>query len=93
MKIFRFAAGMAVGYVLGSRAGREKYEQIVAGARRFAGHPAVVDAQAKIRDVVDAGTQAVTAKVDEVADKVTDKVSPAGRPDTAKASTATGAGR
>jgi hypothetical protein len=29
--------GGAVGYVLGSRAGRERYEQIVAVARRVAG--------------------------------------------------------
>jgi hypothetical protein len=35
MKIVSLAAGVAVGYVLGSRAGREKYEQIVANVRRI----------------------------------------------------------
>jgi hypothetical protein len=33
--------GGAVGYVLGSRAGRERYEQIVALARRVAGSQTV----------------------------------------------------
>lgn len=33
----KFLLGMAVGYVLGSRAGRERYEDIVAVARRVAG--------------------------------------------------------
>lgn len=36
-RMVSLAAGMAVGYVLGSRAGREKYEQIAAAARRYAG--------------------------------------------------------
>jgi hypothetical protein len=36
-KIVSLAAGVAVGYVLGSRAGREKYEQIAEAARRYAG--------------------------------------------------------
>lgn len=39
-RIVSLAAGVAVGYVLGSRAGREKYEQIAAAARRYAGHSA-----------------------------------------------------
>jgi hypothetical protein len=30
-----FAAGVGVGYVLGTRAGRERFDQIVAQARRF----------------------------------------------------------
>ncbi|HEY3685713.1 MAG TPA: hypothetical protein VGL93_21960 [Streptosporangiaceae bacterium] len=36
-----FAAGLAVGYVLGARAGRERYEQIKRAARRAADSPAV----------------------------------------------------
>lgn len=45
MKIVTLAAGVAVGYVLGSRAGREKYEQIVATVRRVSGRTGVVPAQ------------------------------------------------
>jgi hypothetical protein len=52
MKIFTLAAGVAVGYVLGSRAGREKYEEIAAAARRFAGSPTVQDAKARTTEGV-----------------------------------------
>jgi len=47
-----FAAGLAVGYVLGARAGRERYEQIKRATQRFADTPAfqaaagVIQAQA-----------------------------------------------
>jgi hypothetical protein len=34
-----FAIGLAVGYVLGSRAGRERYEQIKKTAQRIADNP------------------------------------------------------
>lgn len=37
----KFLIGAAVGYVLGSRAGRERYEDIVAMARRVAGSQTV----------------------------------------------------
>ncbi|MGW5371159.1 YtxH domain-containing protein [Streptomyces sp. NPDC004009] len=36
-----FIAGAALGYVLGTRAGRERYEQLKKAARRFAENPAV----------------------------------------------------
>jgi hypothetical protein len=45
VKIVTLAAGVAVGYVLGSRAGREKYEQIVATVQRMSGRTGVVPAQ------------------------------------------------
>jgi hypothetical protein len=52
-RIVSLAAGVAVGYVLGSRAGREKYEQIAAAARRYAGSSTAeglnVDADAPAR--------------------------------------------
>ena len=35
MRKLMFAAGMAIGYVLGSKAGRERYEQICSMARRI----------------------------------------------------------
>jgi hypothetical protein len=37
MRTFTFAAGLAAGYVLGARAGREKYEQIVTGFQKLNG--------------------------------------------------------
>ncbi len=38
-----FVLGVAIGYVLGSRAGRERYEQIVDFYRRVANNPSVRD--------------------------------------------------
>ena len=52
MKVFKFAAGLAVGYVLGSRAGRDKYEQIVAAARKAQNHPAVTQVQQKAEELL-----------------------------------------
>ncbi|HEY8471520.1 MAG TPA: hypothetical protein VIL37_02660 [Natronosporangium sp.] len=39
-----FLSGVAVGFVLGSRAGREKYDQLVAATRRLMDHPTVQEA-------------------------------------------------
>ncbi|GGW18440.1 YtxH domain-containing protein [Streptomyces capoamus] len=36
-----FLAGLALGYVLGTRAGRERYEQLKRSARQIAQNPAV----------------------------------------------------
>ncbi|MFE9553096.1 YtxH domain-containing protein [Streptomyces sp. NPDC006692] len=36
-----FAAGLALGYVLGTRAGHERYEQLKKSARQMAQNPAV----------------------------------------------------
>ncbi|WP_299531291.1 YtxH domain-containing protein [uncultured Streptomyces sp.] len=39
-----FIAGLALGYVLGTKAGRERYEQLKKTARQVAGNPAVRNA-------------------------------------------------
>lgn len=39
-----FIGGLAAGFVLGSRAGREKYEEIAANARKVWEHPTVQEA-------------------------------------------------
>ena len=39
-----FISGLAAGFVLGSRAGREKYEEIRANARKVWEHPTVQEA-------------------------------------------------
>jgi hypothetical protein len=41
--------GAAVGYVLGARAGRERYDQIVRAYRALADHPAVQGAAGIVR--------------------------------------------
>lgn len=56
-----FLLGIAVGYVLGTRAGRERYEQIVALGRRVAGSQTVQSTagvlQAQIHEVADQAKQ------------------------------------
>lgn len=54
--MFRIVLGAVIGYVLGSRAGRERYEQIKRWTSRAADHPAVQGAagvvRAKLSDLV-----------------------------------------
>jgi hypothetical protein len=52
-----FLVGAGVGYVLGSRAGRERYEAIVAAARRFAGSQTVQTTAGVLQAQVDTVTQ------------------------------------
>lgn len=51
-----FAFGAAAGYVLGARAGRERYEQLARAYRKVADHPAAQGAagvaKAKVVDAV-----------------------------------------
>jgi membrane protein DedA with SNARE-associated domain len=57
--MFRLLLGAAIGYVLGSRAGRERYEQIKRWTSRAADHPAVQGAagfvQAKVGELLPGG--------------------------------------
>lgn len=54
-----FLLGAVIGYVLGSRAGRERYEQIVRLYREVVDHPAVQGAVGVVR-----------AKIDEQMDRI-----------------------
>lgn len=78
MKKLTLLTGFAAGYVLGARAGRERYEQIKASANRFAQNPQVQAAATKAQDTVteQAASAAETAKekVSDVASSAADKV-------------------
>jgi hypothetical protein len=50
-----FLTGLAVGFLAGARAGRERYEQIMKAGRQAAGHPAVQRA-----------TKTITVKTTEI---------------------------
>jgi hypothetical protein len=52
MKTLTFAVGLAAGYVLGARAGRERYEQIRDKVQTFADQPAVVRAQTRAKELL-----------------------------------------
>jgi hypothetical protein len=45
-----FVLGAATGYVLGARAGRERYEQLARAYRRISDHPAVQSAAGVVRE-------------------------------------------
>ncbi|MBW1600996.1 YtxH domain-containing protein [Streptomyces sp. JJ66] len=68
-----FLTGVAVGYVAGARAGRERYEQLRKKAQRFAENPAV-------RNTVEAaavsGRDAAGKACGAVADRVGDRLPP-----------------
>ncbi len=61
--MLRFLLGAAVGYVLGARAGHERYEQLRRTYQRIADHPAVQGAagvaRAKVTDAVRSGVKTV----------------------------------
>lgn len=60
-------AGAAVGYVLGTRAGRERYEQIKESASRFWKSPGVQnkvsDAEHFVADTAKSGFSAASSKI------------------------------
>ncbi len=74
MKKLPLLAAAAVGYVLGTRAGRERYEQIKSGARRVRQNPQVQSVAHKAQD---AATQQATAAAELAKDKVTSAASTA----------------
>jgi len=64
---FTLAAGFAAGYVMGTRAGRQQYEQIVATARSFMSNP-------KIQQTTETLQTSAGDMASRVKEKVSDKV-------------------
>ncbi|MFJ2769730.1 YtxH domain-containing protein [Streptomyces sp. NPDC087300] len=62
-----FVAGLALGYVLGTRAGRERYEQLKKSAREISQNPAV-------RNTVESATQQGREVAGKAFHSVSDKV-------------------
>lgn len=74
-----FVIGLALGYVIGTRAGRERYEQLKKSAREFSQNPAVRNAAESAaqsgREVAGKAFHAVSDKVgDHVPDSVAERV-------------------
>jgi len=57
--------GIGIGYVLGARAGRHRYEQIRAFSRRARRHPAVVQLMDQTSGVTDLARSAVASGLRE----------------------------
>lgn len=66
-----FLAGFATGYVLGARAGRSRYEQIMQAARAFASNPAV---QSTASTLQHQATDALTTAGHKAASTISTKV-------------------
>jgi hypothetical protein len=66
--------GFGAGYVLGSRAGRERYEEIRRAWQRFTGHPTVHTVLERSREVVQAGAGKGLHVVEEGVKKATGSV-------------------
>jgi hypothetical protein len=62
-----FIAGVAVGYVFGTRAGRARYDQIVRYARKIAGHPKVQQATNTVQTKATELTKTAAAKAPDYA--------------------------
>jgi hypothetical protein len=67
LKKLIFAAGAGIGYILGTRAGRERYNQMQAKAREVLDNPTVQDATGLVKTeatrLYDEGRQVVRDKV------------------------------
>jgi hypothetical protein len=70
--------GLGVGYVLGARAGRERYEQIRSAWNRFTGNPAVQHAAERGKEVAQVGARksmhAVQGGVEKAAGAVKERL-------------------
>ncbi|MGW5971092.1 YtxH domain-containing protein [Streptomyces sp. NPDC055186] len=86
-----FVAGVVLGYVLGTRAGRERYEQLKKSARQIAQNPAVRNtAETAAQQGRGIAGKAYHAVSDKVGDRMPDSV--AQRVRTLRERTAQGAG-
>lgn len=65
-----FIAGFATGYILGSKAGRGRYDQIREAARAFAGNPAV---QGTANTIGQQATDVLATAKDKAAGTIGDK--------------------
>jgi len=70
MRILTFLAGAALGYVLGARAGREKYEAIRDKASELWDDPRTQEQVSRVTSAVEEKAPQVAEKVREAASKV-----------------------
>jgi hypothetical protein len=89
-----FLAGLATGYVLGARGGRERYEQITRLARKFADHPTVQQAagtlQAQASRVAQTGAGEATSRLRASTAKLAGSLKPGWRHEDNATGTTTG---
>lgn len=75
MKVLIFAAGVAVGFVIGSRAGRGAYENLKHKWQGFSESDQVQQVKGDVKDFAGRTASQVGDKVSEAVGKATDKAS------------------
>jgi hypothetical protein len=89
-----FVAGLGLGYLLGTRAGREKYEELKSAALKVWNDPRVqkqVDAvEDFVKDKAPEVAEFVSDGAKTIVDKVSGKAAPAKKPTTRSASKPSG---
>ena len=75
MKIITFAAGVAVGFIIGSRAGRGAYEDLRRKWRGFTESDTIQSVKGDVKDFAGRAASDVGGKVSETVSKVADKAS------------------
>ncbi|MEV8213403.1 hypothetical protein [Leifsonia sp. NPDC077715] len=75
MKIITFAAGVAVGFIIGSRAGRGAYEDLRSKWRGFTESDTIQSVKGDVKDFAGRAASDVGGKVSETVSKVADKAS------------------
>lgn len=71
---FLFVAGLGVGYVLGAKAGRQRYEQIASAADKVWNSKAVAKQRGEVQHFVETQTPKVVDAASEAATKAVNKV-------------------
>ncbi|HEX5949281.1 MAG TPA: YtxH domain-containing protein [Actinomycetota bacterium] len=66
--------GFGIGYVLGTKAGRERYEELKASWDQFMGNPSVQRVVTRGKEVVEAGTERGIRAVEDAEQEVKAKV-------------------
>ena len=77
----RILLGFGAGYVLGAKAGRERYEQLKRLYENLLEHPSVRGAQGKAKEAVGTGFEQAKGLAQDSAHKVTDAVTERRSPD------------
>jgi hypothetical protein len=67
------AIGLAAGYVLGTRAGRERYQQLTASAKRLADDPSVQRLQEELNGLFGSAKERVADSAGTTVQRVTDQ--------------------
>lgn len=92
MKALIFVAGVGVGFVLGSRAGRTAYENLRRQANTFSHSEPVEQVKSQVKDLAGKAASQVGDRVSGAVNKATGKLDEAGSADSSSADSGSSAG-